>query len=152
MIDHLTGLNYTLGTDLHIAAYDWRLAGDSHAKAANGVGGFYAEIKTLIEQSTLQSGHKVVVLSHSLGCPTMLYFFHNYVSEAWRAAHIHGWVAVSGPWLGATMQANAYLGGWSLGMPTWLLPHDYVKAVQVNASSGVWLSPSPMAFGDAPVV
>lgn len=65
---------------------------------------------------------------------------------------MQNWIAVSGPWLGATMQANAYLGGWDLDEPTWLVPHDYVKAVQVNASSGVWLSPSPMAFGDAAIV
>merc|ERR1712099_39069 len=113
-----------------------------------GVGGFYPQLKSLIEQSVQSSGKRAVVLSHSLGCPTMLYFFHNFVSEEWRAANMHGWLALSGPWLGSTMQANAYLGGWSLGLPTWLLPHDYVKQVQVNASSGVWLSPSPLAFGD----
>ena len=30
----------------------------------------------------------------------MLHFFHLYVSEAWRARHIHGWLALSGPWTG----------------------------------------------------
>lgn len=153
MIDRLsTSLNYSLGTDLFIAAYDWRLAGDSHAHATNGVGGFYAELKVLIEQSVQKTGSPAVLLSHSLGCPTALYFFHSYVSEAWRATYMKGWIAVSGPWLGSTMQVNAYLGGWNLDEPSWMLPHDYVKPVQVNASSGVWLSPSAMAFGDAAIV
>jgi lysophospholipase-3 len=153
MIDHLTtSFNYTLGVDLFIAPYDWRLAGDSHARATNGVGGFYKQLQTLIEQSVQRSQRKAVVLSHSLGCPTILYFFHNYVSENWRAKYIQGWLALSGPWLGATMQVNAYLSGWNLGEPSFLVPHDYVKPVQVNASSGVWLSPSPLAFGNDAIV
>ena len=65
----------------------------------------------------------------------MLAFFNSYVSEDWRAQHIHGWVALSGPWMGGATQIAAYLGGWTLGLPSWLLPHDYVQRVQVNASS-----------------
>lgn len=153
MIDGLkASLNYELDKDLFLAPYDWRLAGDAHTKEKNGVGGYYAQLQTTIEESVKSTGKKAVVLSHSLGCPTMLYFFHHYVSEEWRAANIKGWVAVSGPWLGSTMQANAYLGGYTMGMPSWLLPHDYVKKVQVNATSGVWLSPHSLAFGDAPIV
>ena len=67
----------------------------------------------------------------------MLYFFHKYVTEDWRADHIHGWVALSGPWMGGIVQVSAYLGGWNLGLPSWLVPHDYVKRVQVNASSSM---------------
>mmetsp|Transcript_54691 Transcript_54691/g.97575 ORF Transcript_54691/g.97575 Transcript_54691/m.97575 type:complete len:424 (+) Transcript_54691:47-1318(+) len=149
MIDHLSAvLGYELGRDLFIAPYDWRLAGDAHAHASNGVGGFYSQLKELLETSVSSSGLKAVVLSHSLGCPTTLYFFHKYVSEAWREEHIADWLALSGPWMGGATQVSAYLGGWTLGMPSWLVPHDYVKKVQVNASSGVWLTPHPKAFGD----
>ena len=63
----------------------------------------------------------------------MLYFFHAYVSESWRAKHMHGWVALSGPWMGGIVQVSAYIGGWNLDLP--VVPHDYVKPVQVNASS-----------------
>ena len=76
-----------------------------------------------------------MVLSHSLGCPTILYFFHKYVSADWNAKHIHGWIALSGPWMGGANLVESYLGGWTLGVPTWLVPHDYVRSVQVNASS-----------------
>ncbi|CAE7548905.1 LCAT1 [Symbiodinium sp. CCMP2592] len=82
----------------------------------------------------------------------MLAFFNSYVSEDWRAQHIHGWVALSGPWMGGATQIGAYLGGWTLGLPSWLIPHDYVQRVQVNASSGVWMSPHPDAFGEAVLV
>eukprot|EP00933_Yihiella_yeosuensis_P037606 TRINITY_DN31596_c0_g2_i1.p1 TRINITY_DN31596_c0_g2~~TRINITY_DN31596_c0_g2_i1.p1 ORF type:complete len:432 (+),score=75.97 TRINITY_DN31596_c0_g2_i1:62-1357(+) len=153
MIKHLEDeLGYELGSDLLIAPYDWRLAGDAHSNRQNGVGGFYAQLQSLLEQAVRQQGKKAVVLSHSLGCPTTLDFFHRYVSEEWRAKHIQGWVALSGPWMGSTTQVAAYLGGYTLGMPKWLFPHDYVKPVQVNATSGVWLSPHPKAFGSRTLV
>ncbi|CAE7679204.1 LCAT1 [Symbiodinium sp. CCMP2456] len=153
MLHHLQQqLGYELGTDVFIAPYDWRLAGDAHSKPANGVGGYYQQLQGLIEKTVQASGERAVVLSHSLGCPTMLAFFNSYVSEDWRAQHIHGWVALSGPWMGGATQIAAYLGGWTLGLPSWLVPHDYVQRVQVNASSGVWMSPHPDAFGTAVLV
>lgn len=153
MISHLgKTLDYKLGTDLFIAPYDWRLTGGSHARATNGVGGFYEELKLLIETSVKESGRKVILLTHSLGCPTTLYFFNVYVTESWQAANIHGWVALAGPWMGSSVQASAYLGGWTLGLPSWLVPRNAVRQIQVNASSGVWLSPHPKAFGDQIIV
>lgn len=140
-------LKYELGRDLFLAPYDWRLAGDAHAKPSHGVGGFYPQLQSLIEKAVLANGRKAVLVSHSLGCPTLLSFFHQYVSEEWRSTHIETWVALSGPWVGGASQMEAYLGGNTLGLPTWIVPHDYVKPVQVNATSGVWLSPSPLAFG-----
>lgn len=150
MLSHLQkAMGYELGRDVFIAPYDWRLAGDAHASSApSGVGGFYAQLQKLLEDQVQQSGRRAVLLSHSLGCPTSLYFFHNFVSEEWRSKHIEDWVALSGPWMGGATQVGAYLGGWTLGLPKWLLPHDYVKPVQVNASSGVWLTPHPRAFGN----
>jgi lysophospholipase-3 len=153
MIEHLSSeFGYKIGENLFLAPYDWRLAGDSHARSSNGVGGFYKSLKQLIEQEVQQTRQQAVVISHSLGCPTMLFFFQNYVSEAWRRKFISSWVAMSGPFLGSSMQANAYLGGYTFGLPHWLIPHDYARPTQVNASSGTWLSPHPMAFGDLPIV
>ncbi|CAK9076008.1 unnamed protein product [Durusdinium trenchii] len=143
---------YELGKDVFIAPYDWRLAGDGHEQRRNGVGGYYPHLQALIEQAVQANGQPAVVLSHSLGCPTILYFFHKYVSDQWKAQYIHGWVALSSPWMGGTTLVQSYLGGWTLGLPTWLVPHDYVRRVQVNASSGVWMSPHPKAFGDNPIV
>eukprot|EP00438_Fugacium_kawagutii_P017967 Skav216375 [mRNA] locus=scaffold3826:12393:14801:+ [translate_table: standard] len=148
----LRALGYKLGKDVFIAPYDWRLAGDAHAKRQNGVGGYYSELQLLIEDAVKAAGKPAVVLSHSLGCPTILYFFHKFVSEEWKAQHIHGWVALSSPWMGGANLVESYLGGWTLGLPTWLIPHDYVRPVQVNASSGVMISPHPKAFGDMPIV
>ena len=71
------------------------------------------------------------------GCPTILYFFHKYVSEDWKANNIHEWVALSAPWMGGANLVESYLGGWTLGFPSWLIPHDYVRRVQVNASSNL---------------
>jgi len=123
-------------------------AGDAHSKLVNGVGGYYGQLQQLIEEKVKALGKRAVVVSHSLGCPTMLYFFHNYVSAEWKEQYMAGWVAMSGPFLGSSMQVDAYLSGFTFGMPTWLVPHDYVRPVQINASSGVWLSPDAMAFED----
>jgi lysophospholipase-3 len=38
----------------------------------------------------------------------------------------------------------------TFGVP--IVPHDYVQPVQVNATSGAWLAPHPLAFGSEPVV
>ncbi|CAJ1404798.1 unnamed protein product [Effrenium voratum] len=152
MLKKLESRGYALGKDVFLAPYDWRLAGDAHAQRKNGVGGYYQQLQQLIEEIVEASGQPAVVLSHSLGCPTMLHFFHLYVSEAWRARHIHGWLALSGPWTGGASQVMAYLGGWTLGLPSWLVPHDYVRPVQVNASSGVWMTPHPKGFGNRTLV
>lgn len=145
-------LGYQEGRNLHGAPYDWRLAGDAHSVRKNGVGGFYTQLQQLIEQTVAANGQKAVLLSHSLGGPTLLYFFHNFVTEEWRQQHIHGWVALSAPWLGSVGQLLAYMAGWTFGLPSWLVPHDYVKQVQVNATSGVWLAPNPVAFGNETLV
>jgi len=153
MIEHLQKKHgYEVGKNLHGAPYDFRLAGDAHTAAKNGVGGYYPQLKKLIEDTVKANGKRAVVVSHSLGCPTMLFFFRRFVSEEWRTANIEAWVALSGPWLGAARQASSYTGGDTLGLPTWLVPHDYVKPVQVNATSGVWLSPHPKGFGDVPII
>eukprot|EP00928_Gymnodinium_smaydae_P011850 TRINITY_DN14335_c0_g1_i1.p1 TRINITY_DN14335_c0_g1~~TRINITY_DN14335_c0_g1_i1.p1 ORF type:complete len:448 (+),score=71.88 TRINITY_DN14335_c0_g1_i1:38-1345(+) len=141
-------LGYQVGKNLHGAPYDWRLAGDAHARRTNGVGGLYAQLQGLIEETVRRNGRRAVLISHSLGCPTTLYFFHKYVSEAWRAEFIEGWIALAGAWMGGSAQAACYLGGDTLGLPPWLISHDYVKRVQVTAASGVWLAPHPRAFGD----
>jgi len=151
MLDHLKAdLGYELGKNIFLAPYDWRLAGDAHAHPTNGVVGFYSQLQQLIEKAVSKTSQKVALVSHSLGCPTTLAFLHRFVSEEWRATYIDGWVALSGPWLGSSMQAKAYIGGDTLGVP--ILSHDYVKPVQVNASSGVWLAPNPMAFGETPII
>jgi len=151
MIAHLqTAHGYEVGKTLFGAPYDWRLAGDGHARLAAGVGGYYVQLQRLIERAVQETGQKVVIVSHSLGCPTMLYFFNRFVSEEWGIAHIHSWVALAGPWMGSIEQVTSYLGGNTLGVG--FVPHDYVRAIQVNATSGVWLSPHPKAFGNATIV
>lgn len=145
-----SALGYSLGDDLFLAPYDWRLAGDAHSRRTNGVGGFYPQLQTLIEKAVQNRGRRAVVLSHSLGGPTMLFFFHNFVTDAWKAKHIESWFALSCPWLGSSIQLAAYLSGYNLGAS--FVPHSYVRKVQVKSASGVWLSPHPAAFGDAPLV
>lgn len=141
-------LGYVVGKNLHGAPYDWRLDGYAHCR----VGGFYAQLKGLIESTVQTNGQRAVLLSHSLGCPTLLFFFHHYVSEDWRRTHIHGWVAMSGPWVGSIVQANSYLSGWTFGLPPWLVPHDYAKWLEVTSPSGIWLTPQPAAFGDMEII
>lgn len=79
----------------------------------------------------------VLVIPVIQGCPTILHFFHKFVSDDWKSQYIHGWVALSSPWMGGSNLLQSYLGGWTLGFPTWLIPHDYVRPVQVNASSAL---------------
>eukprot|EP00747_Dinoflagellata_sp_TGD_P102577 gnl/TRDRNA2_/TRDRNA2_168714_c0_seq1.p1 gnl/TRDRNA2_/TRDRNA2_168714_c0~~gnl/TRDRNA2_/TRDRNA2_168714_c0_seq1.p1 ORF type:complete len:344 (-),score=32.61 gnl/TRDRNA2_/TRDRNA2_168714_c0_seq1:271-1302(-) len=139
---------HSVGKDLFGAPYDWRLSGDAHAERKNSVGGLYHDLKTLIEQAMARNdGRRVTVISHSLGGLTMHYFFHVFVSEAWRAQHIKMWVALSSPWGGAVQQGEVYLGSTTSSFP-WSVLHKDLRPLQVRAPSGVWLSPQPFAFGN----
>ncbi|CAE7548931.1 Lcat [Symbiodinium sp. CCMP2592] len=62
MLHHLQqNLGYELGTDVFLAPYDWRLAGDAHSKPANGVGGYYRQLQGLIER-TVQAADLLAIM------------------------------------------------------------------------------------------
>lgn len=147
MIKNLTGqLGYVAGQNLHGAGFDWRLGPLGHAQPGtepSDPGGFYAKLKALVEGTVARNnGTKAVIVTHSLGGPTILAFLH-WAGAAWVDAHVGSFVPISSPWAGAARMALTEVGGDNLGIP--VVPHDYLKPVQQAAESGVFLLPA----GDA---
>jgi len=141
---------YVVGKDLHGAPYDWRLAGDGHAvRTALGVGGFYENLKTLIEQTVDRNGEPASIVAHSLGCPTMHYFFHSYVSSTWLGKFVKQFVPMAGPWAGTGQAVHLLISG---DPGAAFLPEAIWKPVQSKDASTVWMLPLSSAFGDTVVL
>ena len=59
---------YNRGSNLHGAPYDFRKAAHEHED-------YFSRVKSLIEETFLANGEtSVIILTHSLGSPMMLYF------------------------------------------------------------------------------
>ena len=73
IISHLLPLGYVRGVNLHGAPYDFR-------KAANEHGDYFIMVKKLIEDTYAANDETpVIILTHSMGSPMMLYFLLNQV-------------------------------------------------------------------------
>lgn len=142
-------LGYVIGQDLHGAPYDWRLSGDGHAQA-EAPGGFYKNLKSLIETSVIRNGNKsATIVTHSLGGPTILYFLHKFVDENWRRQYVKQWLAISPAFAGSVVQIQATASGYNFQAP---IPEDYLRKLTANSPSGVWLMPSPSVKWEEPLV
>jgi len=140
MIKYFENLGYKRGENLHGAPYDWRLAPDGLEMT-----GYFDRLEALIESTYERNNASVFLVSHSLGCPTMLYFIRSR-PESWVKTYIRAWFPLGGPFAGASTMALASVSGWNLGIP--ILPMDYVRQVQATSASGLFLFPEPNAFGD----
>ena len=147
MIDMLIkDLGYKIGHDLHGAPYDWRLAADSHELP----GAYFDQLKALIEQTMARNGgRRAHIVSHSLGGPTAAAFLLAQ-GDAWCSRFISSYIPIAGVWAGSAAMAQSLVSGFDFGIP--FVPHDYVRPVQRNASSGIFLLPSIDAWADVPIV
>ena len=134
-------LGYVAGADLHGAPYDWRLAPDGHSAP----GQYYDKVKKLVEQTFSRNGNRSVhFVTHSLGGPTVLGFL-NSMTQPWKDTYIASFAPISGPFGGSVAQANAFVAGDTLGVP--LIPHDYLRPIQITAASGSFMMATTEAFG-----
>ncbi|KAL7540490.1 hypothetical protein ACHAWF_006693 [Thalassiosira exigua] len=142
----LKAKGYTEGVDLDAAPYDWR----SVPNVLESRDGYFSNTMDAVECLYRNSGNTpVVLLCHSMGCKVGHYLL-NFVlhrlgqtdGEAWIERHIHCYVPVGAPHIGAQkpirglvtgdkMGLDAFLDdgeglmlGRSLGSAMWLLPND----------------------------
>ena len=98
-------------TNLHMAAYDWRLdIGNLETRDR-----YFTRLKSQIETMHKSQGKKVVILGHSLGAQVWLYFQNGLEADpnksrdrvggggtsSWIDHHIEAFVNIGGPLLGA---------------------------------------------------
>ena len=76
-------------------------------------------MKTLIEETySANQATPVIILTHSMGSPMMLYFLLQQ-SPAWKSRHIRALVTLSGPWGGTVRALKVFAPVSSTPAPGW---------------------------------
>ena len=101
-------------TNAFTAAYDWRLSCEKLEIRDN----YFTRLKAHIETGVHTSGHKVVLVSHSMGSQVLFYFLHWVESDDhgrggpnWVDTFVDSWINISGSLLGALKGYPALLSG-----------------------------------------
>ncbi|VDI60210.1 lysophospholipase III [Mytilus galloprovincialis] len=97
-------------------------------KAPNEFADFFKNFKALIEETyTLNNNTKVVLLGHSMGNPTTLYFL-NHQPQAWKDKFIQSFISLAGVWGGSVksliLLATVRQQQRSMPSTAWLMPSD----------------------------
>ncbi|XP_071174649.1 lysosomal phospholipase A and acyltransferase-like [Mytilus edulis] len=86
------------------APYDFR-------KAPNEYADFYQNLRNLVEETyALNNNTKVVLLGHSMGNPTTLYFL-NHQPPSWKDKFIQSFISLAGVWGGSVKPLRLFASG-----------------------------------------
>jgi len=139
MVQYLVKLGYTKGLDLRGAPYDFRFAPQSQQN-------YFKMLKSLIEEIFQSSGETpVTIISHSMGGLFSLYFL-QMQSEAWLVKHIHRFIPINTPWMGAALQLNTYASGYNMDIS--LIDPLIIREEQRSYETGVYILPLPTTWKD----
>ncbi|ESO86506.1 hypothetical protein LOTGIDRAFT_220528 [Lottia gigantea] len=134
IVDSLVSKGFVRGKSVRGAPYDFR-------KAPNEFGEYYDNLKKLVEDTYSKNNNSaVVLLAHSMGNPTTLYFL-NHQPQAWKDKYINKFITLAGVWAGSVKPIRLYTSGDSLGVP--LVNPNKVRKEQRSMPSTAWLLPSP---------
>ncbi len=104
--------------------------------------GYYDRLKQLIENTSSINGNKPVVLvAHSMGSPTTLYFLTKIVDQPWKDKYIRDYITISGVWRGAAKAVKAFVSGDNEGI--WIVPNGEGRAGSRTYPANSWLLPFP---------
>lgn len=123
------------------APYDWRLPPCKLQERDK----FFTWLKMQTELLVKTNGEKVVLLSHSMGCRTVSYFL-EWVkanvkdAEKWLDDHIHAWMALGAPLLGAPVTMRSMIIGDTLGLDLFLHSYEGIQLAR-HLGSLPWLFP-----------
>lgn len=141
------------GKDLGAAPYDWRIPPNELERRDK----YFTNTMKLVEQLYKKSGNrKVVLLCHSMGCKTGHYLL-NFVlqqlgknGQAWIDKHVHSYVPVGAPHLGAQKSIRGIIDGDKMGLEAFL---DEDEGLMLGRSFGSvpWLFPIEAGEGDSSV-
>lgn len=147
LIDELEEAGYIKGHDLFAMPYDWRLP-PFYLQQRDGYFSYVVESVTEIVRRT---GRKTVFLCHSMGNRVMHYFlnwldlsFPGY-GRKWISDHIHTWLAVGAPFLGAPKTVRGVITGDKLGLDTFMNNNEGLIFGR-SLGSIPWLFPNSKLF------
>ncbi|GAB6026887.1 hypothetical protein CHUAL_013532 [Chamberlinius hualienensis] len=129
----LIPLGYERGVSMFGAPYDFR-------KAPNELQDFFVNLTKLIEDGYEKNGGRPVVLvAHSMGGPTMLYYLNNQ-KQSWKNKYIGSLITLAGVWGGAVKAMKVFASGDNLGI--YVLSAWTLRGQQMTAPSLAFLLPS----------
>lgn len=114
LLDPLIQFGYEPGKNLVAFPYDWRCAVSKLEERDQ----YFSKMMTGLEKLHATAGEKVVIAAHSMGCRVAHYFL-LWVTEsehgqakggkAWLDEHIHSFMPIAGPFLGASSGNEQFL-------------------------------------------
>ena len=135
IVDALIDMGYERKKSIFGAPYDFR-------KAPNEQEEWFGWFKKLIMLAYSSNGMKPVVLvSHSMGSPMILYFLTHYVDQIWKDKYIRCQVSLSGVFGGTVRATKVFAIGDNLGSR--LVSALNFRTEQRSSPSLAWLMPSP---------
>ncbi|XP_076111169.1 lysosomal phospholipase A and acyltransferase-like isoform X1 [Mytilus galloprovincialis] len=138
IVNAMVKWGYERNVSVRGAPYDFR-------KAPNEYADFYQNLRNLVEETyALNNNTKVVLLCHSMGSPTTLYFL-NHQPQSWKDKFIQSFISLAGVWGGSVKSLRLLASGDNLDVP-------FVKALKLRAQqrsmpSTAWLMPSDVFWG-----
>ena len=129
LVQELVQFGYTRGVTIRGAPYDFRKAPSlsfsikfSHFFTkffdlfSDELSQYFSQMSALVHNTFhINNGKKVILLCHSMGCPTMLYFL-NRQSQRWKNKYIKSLITLAGPWGGAVKSLKAFASGDNFGV------------------------------------
>ncbi|RKP26338.1 Lecithin:cholesterol/phospholipid:diacylglycerol acyltransferase [Syncephalis pseudoplumigaleata] len=113
IIENLAAIGYD-NNNMHLAAYDWRLAFANLEKRDQ----YFSKLKSTIELAHKLDNQKAVLVAHSMGANVIMYFLKWVESPlggnggpTWVNDHIHTFVNLAGPLLGLPKTVASVLSG-----------------------------------------
>ncbi|OHT04666.1 lcat-prov protein [Tritrichomonas foetus] len=109
--------NYTVGENLFIAPYDWRMA-------PLFIDDFWPKFQAIIEKAFIQNNEKVTLLGFSMGTFMIHYFLTEKASKDWISKYVEKVVLLAPSWGGCHQTFDAIFGRFSPVVP--IIKNDYV--------------------------
>ncbi|BAS83122.1 lecithin-cholesterol acyltransferase-like 1 isoform 2 precursor [Oryza sativa Japonica Group] len=150
LVRQLEAMGHRDGGSLFAAPYDFRYAVAPRGHPSAVGERYFARLTRLIERaSRLNGGRPAVVVAHSFGC-ALTYQFLRARPLAWRQRFVKHAVLLAAALGGFAEGMDGLASGAGSGLPN-LAPPARARLAR-SQQSALWRLPTPMVFGDRPVV
>eukprot|EP01133_Synstelium_polycarpum_P003429 gene3429-3894_t len=127
MIEFFQDLGYVAGKNIRGAPFDWRVSIPYLQKS-----GWFDDLQQLIEETyEMNDNQKVVLVAHSMGGITSLYFLQS-MSRTWKSKYIDSFVPIAAPWSGSPKAIRTVVSGDNLDPLIWSKDRVFVSTPQSN--------------------